>query len=359
MKLHTDKRKIRFWGILNGILLLPAALCIGIMIWMSGRLTSLSAAEVWRGSSEMHFAQIACFLPVTEGKTEDDILQFRQTLERQLTQAALTAPEGGRLWQDAWSAPGKVSVSAAHGKTEAAAIGVGGNFFLFHPLQLRSGSYLQESDLMHDRVVLDEELAWALFGSPDVTGMELEIAGTPFRVAGVVRREEDFASRAAYRDGPGLFLSYSALNRISPQGITCYELVLPDPIAGFGVTLVRESFPVGTGAVVENSVRFRLKNLMQVAGDYGHRSMGLSGVAYPYWENAVRMTEDDLSALLVLTAVLCLVPAVTLLGAVLAVAIKAVRCGRQRIPAAVDALVERHREARCAARQNTPHKPLH
>ena len=34
-----------------------------------------------------------------------------------------------------------------------------------------SGSYFQEGDLMQDLVLLDEELAWILFGSSDLQGL--------------------------------------------------------------------------------------------------------------------------------------------------------------------------------------------
>ena len=84
------------------------------------------------------------------------------------------------------------------GHGEASAIAVGGNFFDFHPIRLLNGTYLAESDLMKDRVLLDEDLAWLLFGGTDLQGMPMEINGVPFVVGGVVQREQDFASRRAY-----------------------------------------------------------------------------------------------------------------------------------------------------------------
>ena len=58
---------------------------------------------------------------------------------------------------------GKKSVSAK-------AIGVAGDFFLFHPLKLLDGSFFSGSDVMQDYVVIDEDMAWQLFGSNDVAG---------------------------------------------------------------------------------------------------------------------------------------------------------------------------------------------
>ena len=54
-------------------------------------------------------------------------------------------------------------------------LAVGGQFFEFHPLRLLSGSYIAEGDLSPDRVLLDRELAWELFGGTELTGMSVEV----------------------------------------------------------------------------------------------------------------------------------------------------------------------------------------
>ena len=127
----------------------------------------------------------------------------------------------------------------------AKTIGVGGDFFLFHPLPLRSGSYISNRDFTYDRVVLDEELSWALFGSYDVAGQTVWIQNEPYVVAGVVSREKDKASGKAYADGAGMFISYSAMRHITggeentDPSISCYELVMAEPITGFGLRKLR------------------------------------------------------------------------------------------------------------------------
>ena len=76
------------------------------------------------------------------------------------------------VYTDAYCAFGKTSVTGDHGSSDASVVAVGGNYFLFHPLDLVSGTYFSESDVMHDRVVLDETLAWKLFGGSNLTGMD-------------------------------------------------------------------------------------------------------------------------------------------------------------------------------------------
>lgn len=349
MKIHVNKRRW-YWalGLTNGVLALLALVCGCLMAWITGQLPSLDAAERWRGSSEMRFAQIACFLPADTPKGEEDILQFRRTLDQKLTEASLTAPSSGSLYADAYSASANLTVTGDHGSAQVKTIGVGGNFFLFHPLQLRSGSYISETDLMQDRVILDEPLAWQLFGSPDVAGMTVTISNKPYYVAGVVRRESDFATKEAYLDGPGMFLSYSAFYELTEAKITCYEIVLPDVISGFGLRLVKENFEVGLGDVVENSSRYSLEHLLSVAGDFGNRSMRSNGVIYPYWENAVRLTEDYLALLLVLLLIFALLPATTLTVLAIRAVIRLCRLAKQNIPREADLFVERKREARYA-----------
>ena len=61
---------------------------------------------------------------------------------------------------------------------------------------------------MQDRALLDEETAWLLFGGTDIQGLSFKINGVPFVVAGVIEREQDFATKKAYTDGMGIFISY-------------------------------------------------------------------------------------------------------------------------------------------------------
>ena len=78
--------------------------------------------------------------------------------------------------------------------------------------------------------------------------------------------------------------------------------------------------------------------------------MRLNGVVYPYWENAVRYTEDLLALLLVLTILLAAWPA----AAALVTAIRWLRrlwgSLRQRLPAWVEKKEEEQKEREYAAR---------
>ena len=344
MKIRVDRRRWRLF-LANCILAALVLVCFAIFQAVAGTLESIHAADRFRGGNEMRFAQLACFMPEDDGTSEQHIRIFYQTLDQKLTDASLEAPEGASLYTDAYSGRINLNVSGDHGSAAVKAIGVGGNFFQFHPLRLRSGSYISENDFMQDRVVLDETLAWQLFGGFDVAGLSVTIDGKPFYVAGVVRRESDFATKEAYLDGASMFLSYSAMKSLDENStITCYEIVMPDPISGFARGVLTENFDVGTGDVVENSSRYSLENLFSVIGDFGKRSMRNNGVIYPYWENAVRLTEDYLALLLVLMLLFGLCPAVTLLVLAIRQVIRTWRTLKREVPARLDRARERRRE---------------
>jgi hypothetical protein len=155
-----------------------------------------------------------------------------------------------------------------------------------------------------------------LFGSIDVAGMSVTIGDKPYLVAGVVAREKDSASEKAYTDEAGIFVPYELLIEQGAKGLSCYELVMPDPISGFALGVMEENFPKGDGVVLENSTRYSLKNISDIVLGLGERSIQSNGVAYPYWENAARFTEDQMALVLVLGVLFGLFPAVVVVIAI-------------------------------------------
>lgn len=336
-----------FLLVLNVVLLLAMTASLAGLRLISGTLDSVTAAARFQGSGETRFAQVACFLPLDQGKAETDVLTFRQSLESKFVEQSLEAPENGRLYLDAYSASAKVTVAADNGSSTVTAVGVGGEFFYFHPLTLRNGAYITGDDLMDDLVVLDEEMAWRLFGGIDLTGMTLTINGEPFVVSGVIAREDDFATKKAYDGEGGIFMSFSALSRlVEGTTISCYEIVMPDPISGYAKGIVEETFPVGNGDVVENSSRYSLSHLLEVIGSFGERSMRTNGVIYPYWENALRLTEDYAALLLILAVLFAACPCVFAVAIVVHYIRRGYRRVKETVPAKLEAAVEQRKEQR-------------
>ncbi|NLL39409.1 MAG: ABC transporter permease [Clostridiales bacterium] len=303
------KKKLIILGTVNLILLLLVSIVLLRGGYMKGMLHSQRAAGRFAGLSGERFAQISVFYPQGSGIGMSQIESFRDSLEAKMTEASLEAPETGSLWIDAWSMQSSLQVKGARGNASATAIGVGGNYFFFHPLRLRSGSYISDSDFSNDLVVLNEELAWQLFGATNVTGMEVTINGIPYIVAGVVEREKDFASEKAGNEGPCIYISYEHLASEQSASFTCYEIVLPDPVSGFAYKTVNEGSIRGSGEALQNTGRFSIGKLWKIIWSFGERSMHQKGIIYPYWENAARLVEDHLALLFVFAVLLAIFPA--------------------------------------------------
>ena len=313
MRKLTKRQGFVLW-LLCGLLVLASCACFFARTSLAKLLPSQYAAERWAGEGDTVFRQVSCFLPADECLSLNQIHGFRYAILDQLHAAAIEADTDTRLFRDAWSATGKLNASSDLGKGEVSVIAVGGDFFLFHPLRLLSGNYLTENDVMDDRVLLDEDTAWLLFGGTDLEGMPMKLTGVPFTVAGVVQREQDFASRKAYTAGQGVFMSFDAYTRLKEgAGASCYELVMIDPVKNFVLNFVKEKFSIGQGEVVENTGRFAFGKVLGIVREFGTRSMQKLGVVNPYWENAARCVEDWCSLMSFFALLFLILPALRLL----------------------------------------------
>ena len=299
----------------NALCLIAFFICLGISYSIRSPLRSQQAAKAWAGQSGERFAQLSVFFPEGSGMDMDGIRGLRHSLDQALLAASLESDENRTLYTDAWSAEVDVSILSERirgNPSSAKAIAVGGEFFMFHPFNLRDGSYLSPNDVMKDRIVIDEELAWRLFGAIRVAGFEVLINNKTFIIAGVISRENDFASSKAYDYGDGLFISYDALVDMTngEAKIKTYEIVLLDPLTGFALDTLTGKIENESAHIVENNTRFSIGKLFSIIGSFGERSMRKDAIKYPYWENAARYAEDHLAFLLILSLIFIAFPIV-------------------------------------------------
>lgn len=267
-----------------------------------------------RWSKEGKAAQISVFFAEGAVKDKNYFREVEQSVEKALSDASIiNENEHARLWIDAVSRSGKAVLSSERAKVELNAIGVYKEFFQFHPQKIVSGALFSEDNLMKDGVIIDEETAWQLFGSSDVAGMQIMIGEIPHYITGVIERQQGRLEKAAGLEKPMCFLSLESLeNYGTVSGGFTYEIVLPNPIKGFGISTMQTA--VGNEnkdvAVIENNTRFEILSLINVLRDFGIRSMSFKGIVYPYWENVARGTEDVLALLLLLKILLLCTPVV-------------------------------------------------
>lgn len=321
---------------------------------MADGLDTQNMAKRWSEKGDV--SQISCFFSREAGISENSILSFEHGLDSALEEASIISEsenENARLWADAYSANGRVSITSGRTTMDVAAVGIGGDFFLFHPLKLLNGSYFSGNDVMKDYIVIDEDAAWQLFGSNDVSGQMVSISGIPHIVAGVVERGEGRLEEAAGLSASVAYVSYETLSKYGTDyGINTFEVVMPNPVTGYAKQYVAENIGVAENEVevVENTTRFDYGNRFKLLTQFGTRSMSSKAIIYPYWENIARGYEDIVGLLLVFMLLLYIYPA-GLVTVALIIAWRRKTWTAKTVWAKVQDKLDRLREKRWAAQK--------
>lgn len=320
------------------------AICLSVyMQYVVSLQYSQQQAVRWAADSQIKYHQVSAFMQEDCGIGTDDIMQVRMTIQQKLVEASY-GPDSvpGRLWVDGYMAKGKDSVSkhselGASGVDGVNILGVGGDFFSFHPLNLISGSVFGDKDISQDRVLLDEETAWALYGATDIAGKTVEIAGRVFVISGVYRPENDKNEQLAKGNEKYIFMDYDTFHGIyENKNIISYEATLPNPVSGFALLALKEAFGEAEEELyaddmrlsfsdkeyIDNTTRFETTHLLRKLVHMSKNLMRTTQVSYPYWENGIRAVEWKLEILLLFELVCLVLPVVTIV-------ILAVMLGRQ------------------------------
>jgi hypothetical protein len=351
-KFFSNKKRNIVLIIVAALLLIDIILGIICRVFIS-KLPDQLAANRWDYDGKV--AQVSLFFTEDRSVTPDDIKRLEYNLKKKLGDAGVIAVEDGdsslksgkeivdtvdlgtgkgnnsgsdiasaseeiKVYNSCYSAQGISTIVFENRKAEnVSTIGADGDFFFFHPLELVNGSYFMADDVMKDKIVIDEDLAWQLFGSDDIIGQCVTIGGINHYVSGVVRRQEGRFNEAAGLSESIVYMSYDSLSKygeilsgkttdkeISEDGvnakiggINCYEIVCPNPVDGLLAKITKESadFDDKYVNVIDNTDRFSFLNLLGVSVNFGIRSMWDKPIFYPYWENVARGYEDVLALL--------------------------------------------------------------
>ncbi len=299
-------KKQILWLILSGVSLVLFFIVLFIGIGLSKSQTHQRGADRWdpQGGS----AQISVFFSELASIDEDSIKQLNFAIDTALQEESLLSGDSSiRKRISAYSAQAELNVDSEKVSESVKAIGVGGDFFQFHPVKLLSGNYFDGADLMQDYVLLDSETAWKLYGSSDIAGQIVEIGGVRHVVSGVYERETGRLNRLAGNDEPTIFMSYESLKKnAGVTSISCFETIMPEPVNHFAFGVVNDAVSVEKNRfeVIDNSKRFKWITLMKDIKNAGQRSMNSKSVIFPFWENMARGMEDILMPICVLELIL-------------------------------------------------------
>ena len=283
------------------------------------RAYSQQEAQRW-SADHTPYHQVSAFWPQSSQVGKETVSSVRAKIQKKILDASLTSEsEDGRLWTDAYMAQtvdsaARVSLLGLRGKEDINILGVGGSFFLFHPLKMVSGSVFSQEDAMHDRVVIDKETAWTLFGGYDIAGQSIRISNHTFVIAGVYEREENKNVRKATGGKSFLLMDYEAFHKLYENvSIIGYEAVLPQPIRSFALNTLQDAVggEESEAVLVDNTDRFRAGALLERFSDIPSLFMRQKAVVFPYWENEMRALEWRQYCLLMLRLLLLITPVVS------------------------------------------------
>ncbi|MEI8198789.1 MAG: ABC transporter permease [Eubacteriales bacterium] len=322
------------------------------------------AAELWSGDSGKKYRQITCFAvgQVQTGGSPElylspavslntlDIAAIHANLNKIVLAASgqkestnksnttFSKSKDARLWIDAYSAEATCTVvhAATDIKPEVSAevtlTGVGGDYYLFHPLTLIGGAFLSKDTLDSKKIVLDKELAFKLFGSYDAVGSEVSINQRKYTVIGVVQHGDTKIDKSTSGDLVHAYVLFDELSFLSAAvnpgsismngdvsaggmktdaaaasdanpadpstlAVLCYEVVLPDKIDGIAMQNFRSSMETA-GKVnknflfVDNTNRFSLLRLYDTVFPVGENTVIRQQYKLPFWELSAGMAES-------------------------------------------------------------------
>ncbi|MBQ2640372.1 MAG: ABC transporter permease, partial [Lachnospiraceae bacterium] len=217
--------KLRVWQKAGLILCLVSwivsAVIGAVCARITGRMLDQNCASRW--SPDRQSAQVSAFLSGSAGMSDETTLSLYAALMRSLQEDALTLSDtqienGASLVDACYCGIGSADIAFGEESVTATMIGVGGDFFNFHPLDLMDGYYFSDDEIMEDRILLDDQTAWRLFGSPHIVGQYVDIGGTPHFIAGVFKRPEGrfykFSGMGSYM----VFISFDSLCKYTEVG---------------------------------------------------------------------------------------------------------------------------------------------
>ena len=244
---------------------------------------SQQAARRFSGQSGKRFVQISAFFHPNDGVSEFHILLFNEALQAGLRASGNVENGSGNPLIHAFSAASTLAVQSARGAFNHEALGVGRDFFFFHPYTLMYGSLMENP--AGNGIIVNDRAAWMLFGAVDVVGLPVLIHGEAYVVSGIVSLENDRASRDALSGTDCMvFVPYAVIG----TGVTCYETVLPEPVMGYGEYLFAN---LGLENTVVNSTRYSSSAIRKAIRSLPAYSMDAFAASLPYWENAAKNIE--------------------------------------------------------------------
>ncbi|MBQ8513698.1 MAG: ABC transporter permease [Clostridia bacterium] len=277
-------------------------LCVGVM---EKNINFIHAGDRWSADGEP-FAVITMYSEESAAVSVDQITQWAYSVDQKLLESSVTPKENARSWAYCYGAQDTLTVSGPKGQATAETLAVGGDFFVFHPLEFTYGSAFLNDNSNPMGVVLDRDLAWRVFGAENIIGMEVRIGGYDFTVVGISEKESGGEIyEYTYGERPRLYMSYLGYRKLAGDGhITIFEAALPNAVKSFAWNIFdgAVSFNEEKTAVMEASDRFSLTSRWENMKTLKYSWIRENRIEYPYWENEAKVSDYRCAILMIFEA---------------------------------------------------------
>lgn len=306
---------------INIVLLLVFAVLYGVIYSLGSRYSSENAKRLWDNDT-YSYSQISLYMTPQSGLDIMSVYSLRSEIDRKLKDNSVQKDDSnqdGRLWIDSSSGESTFTITGNTGTCEVTASGTWGDYFIFHPEALLSGSYYSNDDINFDRVILDKQCSWQIFGAIDTAGMAVTINGMNFYVAAVVDTSENERDIAAYGSKPRIYMPFEAMKILDQNAvITAYEVCLPNVVKDFAYTLMTEVNPApeSNSAVIDQTGRFGIIKLFKGFDTIPESVMINTNLSYPWFENRIRGAEIIAKILAGICVYTLIVPAISAVYAI-------------------------------------------
>ncbi len=309
----------------TAIVLVFALTVVGVIELVVGgkrdSLDYLKAGKRW-SSDGSPYAVIAAYTDDDNGFDESTLGMWEHSMESALTEAAVSSV-GGRRWAYAASFETELTVSAKKTTTALVTVAVG-DFFTFHTYDFVFGSGFLNDMSNPMGVVLDEDLAWKLFGATNVVGMTFTAGGEEYTVSGVYKPEKTGGAYGyTYGKRPRMIMSGRGYAKIGQCSYTTYEAVLPNPVKSFAKNIFDNVIRLNEDKsdIIEATKRFSLENRFSNMKKLTYSWININTLEYPYWENEARVSDYRCARLMIFEIIFASVAGAALIASIVLVVV--------------------------------------
>ncbi len=254
-----------------------------VILSIPKELVEYGASDKWGADSHAH---LAAYMTTGDGFDAYALMKLKSELTSAYTTDSI---ESDKVIYSA-SCETAISISAVNTDRSAGCTATVylEDFFKFHSIPLKEGTYPTDSDTFTNAVLIDENAAWKLFGTGSgVVGMEVLIGDRYYTVSGITEPLKGVYTDV-YGDKPRVYLradsSYMWTGRTS---FTTLDVMLPDPITNYAVNILSEKTKPYNAAVRSIDDRFDGKELDKMRDGTTNLITDSSDTEYPFFEKAM------------------------------------------------------------------------